>query len=89
MILLSCTRGEQMEECDDTACVYWGEQMEECDDTACVYWGEQMEECDDTACVYWGEQVEECDDTACCTGLNRWRNVLIMFQQMTKNHLKF
>jgi hypothetical protein len=37
MILLLCTEGEQMEECDVLHLCTEGEQMEECDYTACVY----------------------------------------------------
>jgi len=36
MILLVCTDGEEMEECNDSALCIEGEQVEECDVTACV-----------------------------------------------------
>ena len=37
IILLVCTEGEQMEECDVTLVSIEGEQIEERDFTACMY----------------------------------------------------
>ena len=36
MIRFVGTKGERMEERDETACAWYGEQVEEYDDTACV-----------------------------------------------------
>ena len=37
ILLLVCFEGDQMEECDDNACVTVGEQTEELDAAGCVY----------------------------------------------------